>query len=62
MYIDGHPILHIVDKATMFQAARCLKNISARHTWKTLRLSWIDVYIRPPDLIAHDAGTNFVSK
>ena len=62
MYIDGDPILHIVDEATGFQVARWLNNMSAKHIWNTLRLYWIDVYIGPPDLITHDAGTNFVSK
>ena len=62
IYIDDNPILHVVDKATRFQAATWLNNMSAKHTWDTLRLCWIDVYIGPPDLITHDAGTNFVSK
>ncbi len=26
-----------------------------------LRLCWIDVYVGPPDVIVHDAGTNFDS-
>lgn len=62
MYIDNSPILHVVDEATRFQAARWLQNISARHTWDTLRLCWIDVYLGPPDYILHDAGKNFVSR
>ena len=32
MYIDGNPILHIVDEATRFQAARWLQSITAQHT------------------------------
>ena len=59
MYINGSPILHTVNEATMFQAARWLDNMSAQHTWDSLRLCWIDTYLRPPDLIVHDAGTNF---
>ena len=62
MYIDGSPILHVIDEATRFQAARWLNNISAKHTWDVLRLCWIDTYVGPPDYIVHDAGTNFVSK
>ena len=62
MYIDNSPILHVVDEATRFQAARWLSNVSAKHTWDTLRLCWIDVYLGPPDYIHHDAGKNFVSK
>ena len=36
MYIDNSPILHVVDKATRFQAARWLSNVSAKHTWDIL--------------------------
>ncbi|RAL64335.1 hypothetical protein DID88_001811 [Monilinia fructigena] len=49
MYIAGEPVLHIVDEATRYQAARFLDNISAKHTFDTLRECWIDVYIGPPD-------------
>lgn len=61
MYIDSNPILHVVDEATLFQAARWLKNMTASHTWEMLRLCWIDVYTGPPEVIVHDAGTNFDS-
>ena len=60
-YIDGSPILQVVDEGTSFQAARWLANMSASHTWDMLRLCWIDVYVGPPDVIVHDAGTNFDS-
>jgi hypothetical protein len=59
MYIEGQPVLHVVDEATRFQAARWLRNMSAQHAWDTLRACWIDVYVGPPDEIVHDAGTNF---
>jgi hypothetical protein len=61
MYIDGSPILHVADEATRFQAARWLNNMTAQTTWDTLRLCWIDVYVGPPDIIIHDAGTNFTA-
>lgn len=32
MYLDGKPVLYVVDKATAFNAARFLKDISARTT------------------------------
>ena len=62
MYIDGDPVLHVVDEATRFQAARWLRNLSAKHTWETLRHCWIDTYTGPPDYIFHDAGKNFASR
>lgn len=29
------------------------------HTWDLPRLCWIDTFIGPPEIIKHDAGTNF---
>ena len=62
MYITNKAVLHIVDEATGFQAARWLQNISTKHVWDVLRMCWIDTYIGPPDIITHDAGKNFISK
>jgi hypothetical protein len=62
MYIDCSPILHVIDEATRFQAAKWLRDLSAKHTWETLRYCWMDTYLGPPDLITHDAGKNFISK
>lgn len=59
MYIDSSLVLHVVDEATKFQAARWLENMTSQHTCDILRLCWIDTYLGPPDLIVHDAGTNF---
>ena len=61
MYIDGIPVLHVVDEATCFQAFRWLHNMTASHTWDMLRSCWIDVYTGSPEVITHDAGTNFDS-
>ncbi len=32
MYIDGAPVIHVIDEATRFSAARFLRDISAKHT------------------------------
>ena len=62
MYLDGKPVLHSVDEATNFQAAKFLPDMTAITTWNTLRAMWMDTYVGPPDVIVHDAGTNFASK
>lgn len=62
MYIENQPVLHVIDEATRFGAARWLRNVSAQHTWDMLRHCWIDDYVGPPDMITHDAGSNFASK
>lgn len=59
--IDGRPVLHVIDSATGFSGARFLKDMSAKETWETLPTLWIDTYLGPPDVIVHDAGTNFGS-
>ena len=61
MYLDGKPVLQVIDSATAFEAARFLKDMSARTAWDTLRACWIDTYLGPPDMVVHDAGKNFVS-
>ncbi|KAI0997433.1 hypothetical protein K3495_g10752 [Podosphaera aphanis] len=61
MYINSRPVLHAVDEATSFQAARFLPNITAKTTWDTLRAMWIDMYVGPPDVIVTDAGKNFTA-
>jgi hypothetical protein len=60
-YLDSKPVLHVVDEATSFMAARFLKDESARTVWDTLRTCWIDTYLGPPDYFVHDAGKNFSS-
>ncbi|KAF1828035.1 hypothetical protein BDW02DRAFT_584775, partial [Decorospora gaudefroyi] len=62
MYIHQKPVLHAVDEATAFQAARFLLNLQANTTWNTLRAMWIDMYVGPLDIIATDASKNFISE
>ncbi|KAF7578904.1 hypothetical protein PtrM4_031440 [Pyrenophora tritici-repentis] len=61
MYLSGKPVLHVIDSATTFNGARFLPSMSAKDTWEALRLLWIDTYQGPPDIVTHDAGTNFAS-
>lgn len=50
-----------MDSATSFNAARFLKDMSAKSAWDTLRECWIDTYQGPPEYVVHDAGKNFSS-
>lgn len=61
-YIDGKPVLHMVNEATRFQAAKWLTNVSAGSLWKALRKCWIDFYLGSPDVITHDADKNFMGR
>jgi hypothetical protein len=61
MYLGNRPVLHVVDASTAFQGAKFLSAISAKETWQALQMLWIDTYQGPPDILTHDAGTNFAS-
>lgn len=56
--IDGHPVLHVVDSSTRFQAARWLHDMTPKALWEALRACWIDVYTGPPNIVVHDPGSN----
>ena len=60
-YLDGKPVLYIIDEATSFITARFLKDESTRTVWDTLRTYWINTYLSPPDYFVHDAEKNFSS-
>jgi len=62
MYINGSLVLHIINKATRYQAARWLQNISVKYTWDILQTYWINTYLRPPEYITYNANRNFISK
>jgi hypothetical protein len=61
LYLDNKPVLQAIDEATAFNAARFLKDMSAKTAWDTVRVCWIDMYQGPPDYFIHDAGKNFSS-
>lgn len=42
-YIDGKPNFHVVDNATLFQAAIILSEVSTDSLWRAIRRCWIDV-------------------
>ena len=51
LYLDGKPVLQVVDAATSFQAARFLRDMSAKDAWDTLQMCWIDTYQGPPTIL-----------
>jgi hypothetical protein len=61
IYLDGKPVLHVMDNATAFQSGAFLKSLSTEHTWEKLKQCWSDTDLGPPDVIRHDLGTNFAS-
>ena len=59
MYLDGKPVLHIVDEATRFSAARFLPKVSTDAVWDSLILCWSSVYTGLPHHVMVDEGSQF---
>ena len=64
MYIDGLPILHVIDEATRFSAARFLTKsegtkVSTLNIWQALIECWAAVYTGMPNVITTDSGSQF---
>lgn len=62
LIIAKTPVLHVVDESTRFRAANQLAKMTEEEPWKELKRCWINVYLGPPDIITHDAGSNFVAR
>ena len=58
-YLDGKPVLHIVDDATHFSAARFMPRVSTAAIWEALVLCWTAIYTGLPHTIMVDAGSVF---
>lgn len=48
----------MVDAATRYQGEKRLINETSGAIWDGLKTCWLDVYLGPPDVITHEAGTN----
>ena len=59
MYLDGRPVLHIVDEATRFSAARFVPKVSTDVIWDAIVLCWSTVYTGLPHTFAVDEGSQF---
>lgn len=58
IFISKRPILHVVDEATHFMAARFLRNHSSTEVWNALLRCWSRIYLGPPDYLRVDQGSN----
>jgi len=60
VHLEGKPVLHVIDEATAFQAAKFIPDFAASTVWEALEMCWINTYLGPPDFVVTDAGSNFV--
>lgn len=61
MYLDGRPLLHVVDEGTHMSAAQFLPNKSTKSVWNAFLKCWCNIYTGMPNRILVDQGTEFGS-
>lgn len=62
MYLDGKPLLHVVDKDTLFSAATFLSNgESTEDVWRAYVRCWVTPYIGYSDFMHTDQGPQLAS-
>ena len=59
MYIDGKPVLHIVDEGTHFSAAQFLPDVSTKTIWKAILQCWATIYTGLLNRMLVDQGSAF---
>lgn len=52
----------MVYKTSRYQAALWLKSVLVGVVWRAVCMFWIDVELRPPEIIAHAAVREFVCR
>lgn len=61
-WVDGNPILHVVDTHTGYQNVGLPKSLSAQHVWDAFLEAWVTVYLGITNRIRADQGSVFTSK
>jgi len=61
MYLDGKPVLHVVDKDTLFSAATLLQGETVEAVWWAYTRSWVYAYAGHPEAMHTDQGPQFVA-
>lgn len=62
MFIDGRPVIHIIDEGTHYSAAGFLKSQTADAVWRVILNLWTLTYLGPPDFLSVYQGSNYISK
>ena len=59
MYINGKPVLHIVDEGPHFSSAKSLPDVSTKTLWTTLLKCWAKINTGLPHRMLVDLGSAF---
>lgn len=62
MFLDGRPVIHLVDLETQFFAAAFIKSQSTDEIWRRIQRFWTLVYMGPSEFLEVDQGTLYVSR
>lgn len=54
MYLDGQPVLHIIDTWTNFSVVRFVSSVDTETIWDTLATAWITFYMGNPEFMLID--------
>ena len=57
LYIEGQPVLHMVNEATRFSAGTSVSLITTESQWETILKLWADAYTRIPNKQVLDGGS-----
>jgi len=60
MFLDGKPVLHMVDEDTLFSAATFLQGETVEAVWWAYTRTWVYDYAGHPDAMHTDQGPQFV--
>ena len=61
VWLDGDPVLHIIDRQTRYSVAKFMAAETAEYTWELIMEYWITVFTGYPFIISHDQGPQFTA-
>ena len=59
LYLDGRPVLHLVDESTRFSAAGFLSKMTTDSVWDLIAMSWSSIYTGLRNTMVVDEGSQF---
>lgn len=62
IFLEGKPVLRVVDEATQFSGVLFLRMQTADYVWMSRNACWAKVYQGPPDFLHVHQGSTFVSE
>ncbi len=61
-WIDGDPVLHIIDRGTRYSVDKFMESETSEHTWDLIMEFWVTVFTGYPYVISHDQGPQFTAE